>query len=144
MNKNLVATQSIEINASAAAVWEVLTNPEKIAIYLYGTQTITDWEVGSSILFQGEYDGHQYQDKGNVLEKKLNQVLKYNYWSGFSGLEDDLANYSIVAYTIDQLEENKVKFTWTQQGFANEKGQIHTQQGLGALLEQIKALAEAA
>jgi len=142
MDKNLIATQSIEINTKAEKVWEVLTNPEKIKIYLFGTETITDWRIGSSIIFQGEYNGHQYKDKGNVLENTENKNLSYNYWSGFSGLEDKTENYSLVTYNIKEIAENKVKFTWTQKGFANKDGQCHTEQGLKTMLEQIKKLAE--
>ena len=142
MDKNLIATQSIEINTKAEKVWEVLTNPDKIKIYLFGTDTVTDWKIGSSIIFRGEYNGHQYQDKGNVLENTENKVLTYNYWSGFSGLEDKTENYSLVTYQIKDIAENKVKFTWTQKGFANKEGQCHTEQGLKLMLEQIKKLAE--
>lgn len=142
MDNNLIATQSIEINTNAETVWEVLTNPEKIKIYLFGTETITDWKVGSSIMFQGEYNGQGYRDKGNVIECVKNKVLSYNYWSGFSGLEDKPENYSLVTYQIEDSTENKVKFTWTQKGFANKDGQCHTEQGLKTMLEQIKKMAE--
>ncbi len=142
MDNNLIATQSIEINTNAETVWEILTNPEKIKIYLFGTETITDWKIGSSIMFQGEYNGQRYRDKGNVIESVENKVLSYNYWSGFSGLEDKPENYSLVTYQIEDNTENKVKFTWTQKGFANKDGQCHTEQGLKTMLEQIKKLAE--
>ncbi len=142
MNKNLIATQSIVINAKAEKVWKTLTNPEKIKIYLFGTETITDWKVGSSIIFQGEYNGHQYKDKGNVIESTENKVLSYNYWSGFSGLEDNLENYSFVTYKIEDITGEKVTFTWTQKGFANKDSQCHTEQSLKTMLEQIKKLAE--
>lgn len=142
MDNNLIATQSIGINTNAETVWEVLTNPEKIKIYLFGTETITDWKVGSSIMFQGEYNGQRYRDKGNVIECVKNKVLSYNYWSGFSGLEDKPENYSLVTYQIEDNTENKVKFTWTQKGFANKDGQCHTEQGLKTMLEQIKKMAE--
>jgi len=79
MNKNLFATQSIEINSKAGKVWEVLTDPQKIKVYLFGTETVTDWKIGSSILFQGEYNGQEYQDKGNVLGKIENKILEYTY-----------------------------------------------------------------
>jgi len=123
-------------------VWETLTNPEKIKIYLFGTKTITDWEIGSPIIFQGEYNGHQYKDKGNVIESVENKILSYDYWSRFSGLEDKLENYSLVTYKIEEITRDKVKFTWTQKGFANKDGQCHTEQGLKTILEQIKKLAE--
>lgn len=55
MNIELTITLSIEISADKAKVWDALTNPEKIKIYLFGTETLTDWKTGSEIIFQGEY-----------------------------------------------------------------------------------------
>jgi len=143
MNRNLSVSKNIEINATAAQVWSALTDPNKIKVYLYGTETITDWNVGSPIIFQGEYDGHQYKDKGNVMENIPNKSLKYEYWSGFSGLEDKPENYSILTYDIERLSDEQVKFTWTQEGFGNEKGQQHAENTLYGMLEQIKKLVEA-
>ena len=142
MNKDLNVTHSIEIDGTPADVWDAMTNPEKIKVYLYGTNTTTDWKVGSPIEFQGEYVGHQYKDKGNVLENKPNELLKYNYWSSFSGLEDKLENYFEVTYEIDDMGDGKVVFTWLQEGFRSEESHKHTQDGLPAMLEQIKAVVE--
>ena len=142
MNRNLKVSKSIEINSNAEKVWDALTNPEKIKTYLFGTETITDWKTGSPIIFQGEYEGHTYKDKGNVLENIANEILKYDYWSGFSGLEDKPHNYSIVIYHIENISDNRVKLTWTQEGFASEEGQQHSENGLNGILEQIKKLAE--
>lgn len=142
MNRNLKASKSVVINSSAEKVWDVLTDPEKIKVYLFGTETITDWKVGSPIIFQGEYDGHQYKDKGNVLENKLNEILRYDYWSGFTGLEDKPENYSIVSCRIEKRADDQVEFTWTQEGFVNEEGQQHSEKGLAGMLGQIKQLAE--
>jgi len=143
MNKNLIATQSIKINTKAEKVWRILTDPEKIKIYLFGTETTTVWNVGSPILFQGDYNGQRYKDKGTVIKNIENSLLSYHYWSGFSGLEDQPKNYSVVTYKIDDISENSVTFTWTQKGFANKESQCHSEEGLKTILEQIKLLAEA-
>ena len=79
MDLNLKVSANIEINTPTNKIWDVLTNPEKIKIYLFGTETITDWKVGSNIIFKGEYKGNKYQDKGVVLENKPNQLLSYSY-----------------------------------------------------------------
>ena len=142
MNRNLKVSKSIEINTEPHKVWDVLTNPEKIKIFLFGTETVTDWKIGSSIIFQGEYNGQKYKDKGNVLENIKNETLKYSYWSGFSGLEDKPENYSIVTYIIEKLDDNKAKFTWVQEGFPSKTGQQHTENSLFGMLEQIKKIAE--
>ena len=143
MNKNLIATQSIKINTKAEKVWRILTDPEKIKIYLFGTETTTVWNVGSPILFQRDYNGQRYKDKGTVIKNIENSLLSYHYWSGFSGLEDQPENYSVVTYKIDDISENSVTFTWTQKGFANKESQCHSEEGLKTILEQIKLLAEA-
>src|SRR5690349_19369890 len=62
MNKELIATVSATIKAPVAAVWSAVTDPEKIKLYLYGTQTETDWQVGSTIRFTGEWEGTPYVD----------------------------------------------------------------------------------
>tara|TARA_B100000497_G_C7659276_1_gene396972 strand:- start:154 stop:588 length:435 start_codon:yes stop_codon:yes gene_type:complete len=142
MNKNLKVSKNIIIDTSADKLWKVLTDPEIIKVYLYGTQTITDWQLGSPIVFQGEYQGNLYKDKGNVLENIRNQILSYDYWSGFSGLSDSPENYAEVTYSIQKLCKNQVRFTWSQIGYANEEGQKHSENGLSSMLEQIKNLAE--
>ena len=100
LQMNLVVSHSVTVNASPESLWEVLTDPEKIKIYLFGTETITDWNVGSPISFQGNYEGQTYHDKGNVLEVEKNKILMYNYWSSFSGLKDQLENYAVVTYKL--------------------------------------------
>src|SRR5690554_2223019 len=109
MNKNLIASSKINIKSTPEKVWDILTNPVKIKEYLYGTEVITDWKTGSPIIFKGEYDGQQYKDKGKVIENKKNELLKYDYWSGFSGLEDKPENYSLVTYKIENLDDNSVR-----------------------------------
>ena len=142
INKELVVSKSIIISEGYEAVWNVMTQPEKIKVYLFGTETITDWKVGSPIIFQGEYQGHTYKDKGNVLENEYGKLLKYNYWSGFSGVEDKLENYSIITYILNEIDNNQTKLTWRQEGFANVEGQQHSENGLMGMLEQIKKLVE--
>lgn len=143
MNTNLIAESSITIQASPPKVWQVLTEPAKIKQYLFGTEVETDWQKGSPIRFKGEYQGKHYLDKGEVLEHKDQELLRYNYWSGFSGLEDKPENYSLVSYKLHPLSPEQCEFTWHQQGFASEEGRCHTEEGLKAMLKQIKALAEA-
>lgn len=141
MNKELTVTTSIEINADKAKVWDALTNPEKIKVYLFGTETITDWKTGSEIIFQGEYQGHQYKDKGKILDIRAGELLQYSYWSGFTGLEDKPENYSLVAYKLD-TSNGKTLLTLTQTGFSNEQAQQHSQTAWTRVLQQIKQMTE--
>ena len=139
---DLTVSKSIVINAPISKVWDALTNPAIIKEYLFGTETITDWKVGSEVIFQGEYQGHKYRDKGLVIENTLNSVLSYRYWTAFSGLEDKPENYSLVTYTLADEGNDHVKLTWTQNGFANEAGYNHSETGMDAFLQNIKQMIE--
>jgi uncharacterized protein YndB with AHSA1/START domain len=142
MRHDLKVSESIEIHASPEKVWHVLTKPELIKEYLFGTETITDWKVGSDIVFQGEYQGHKYKDKGVIKKNVTHKHISYSYWSGFSGLEDKPKNYCTVSYDLNSKDGKTTTFTWSQSGFANEEGQKHSQSGMAGLLKQIKDIAE--
>lgn len=142
MLHDLVVSRSIEINAEPSKVWNALTNPEIIKEYLFGTETISDWKAGSEIMFQGEFEGYKYCDKGVIQEIVLNELLSYSYWSGFSGLEDKPENYSLVTYNLSSIDNNKTKFTWTQKGYANEQSYQHSENGMEEFLQKIKDIIE--
>ena len=141
MNSELAIMKSIEINSNSEKVWDALTNPEKIKVYLFGTETITDWKVGSSIIFQGEYQGHKYKDKGTIKQIVYTKILQYDYWSSFSGLEDKPENYSLITFYLE-VKNNKTTLTLTQQGFASEQAQQHSGTAWANVLKVIKELSE--
>lgn len=120
MRQDLSVSSSIEINAGIEKVWKGLTDPAVIKEYLFGTETVTDWKPGSEIIFQGEYNGQTYRDKGVIKQNKPEELISYSYWSGFSGLEDNPENYSTVTYQLREAGHSKTMLTWTQQGYANE------------------------
>ncbi len=142
MRNDLQVSESIEINASVLKVWHALTTPEIIKDYLFGTETVTDWKVGSEIVFQGEYEGNKYRDHGVILENILNKKIAYSYWSGFSGAEDKPENYSTVIYTLESLSETKTKFTWTQIGYVSEQAYQHSKEGMTDFIKKVKEVME--
>jgi uncharacterized protein YndB with AHSA1/START domain len=142
MNHSLTVSKSITINAGVAKVWHALTTPALIAEYLFGTETVTDWKVGGPIIFQGEYQGQKYRDKGVILEYVLHERIRYSYWSGFSGLDDKPENYSVVSYSLRKLDDTNTELTWTQQGFANEGAHKHSESGMDAFLASVKTVME--
>lgn len=142
INRDLKVEKSVLIQSSKEKVWDALVNPSKIKVYLFGTQTITDWKVGGPIIFQGQYEGKTYRDRGNVIVNHECSLLKYNYWSGFSGLADEPQNYCIVTYSLEAKSDGFVELTWMQEGFASEDGKCHLENSLEAMLMEIKKLVE--
>lgn len=142
MNHELTSSGSVLIQTNAARVWDVLTKPEMIKEYLFGTNTTTDWQVGSNILFEGDYQGTKYQDKGVVRENIPYRKISYSYWSAFFGTEDKPENYSLVTYDVEPAGDAQTQLTWTMKGFTTEEGQQHSQNGMEAFLNKIKEIAE--
>lgn len=141
MNRELSIQKSINFNAEKSKVWEALINPEIIKEYLFGTEVISEWKAGSAMIFQGEWEGQKYKDKGNILAIEPEKLFQYNYWSRFSGLEDKDENYSFVTYQITE-EGNQTILTLTQKGFANEQARDHSEISWGMILEKMKELIE--
>jgi uncharacterized protein YndB with AHSA1/START domain len=90
------------IKAKAEKVWEALTKPELISQYLFGTEVITDWKVGSPIVYRGVWEGKPYEDKGIIKELIPNRLLRTTYWSSLSGVEDKPENYLVVEYRLSE------------------------------------------
>ena len=141
MLKPLKVQRSITLNSTKEKVWDALTNLEHIKQYFFGTETKTDWKVGSPLIFEGEFEEKKYRDKGRIIKNEPGKLLRYSYWSGFSGLEDKEENYSTVTYEIKEVE-NGVELTVTQEGFANEEKQDHAINGWKMVLDKIKEIVE--
>lgn len=141
INKELVFEISSDINASPEKVWDVLTNPNIIKKYLFGTDTICDWKVGSRITFQGEFNGMTYKDGGYILDIEENKILRYSYWSSFSELEEKEENYSIVSYILKEMK-GKTQLTLSQSGFPDEARLEHSKANWKMVIESIKKIAE--
>lgn len=141
MTKGLIVKNSIHINADAAAVWNALVNPEKIKQYLFGTNTISDWKVGSPIAFKGEWQGKEYEDGGTILQLVRDKILQYTYWSSMSGTEDKPENYATVTYEL-QKEGNGTLLTLTQDNCKTEEQKKHSEDNWGMVLEGLKKLVE--
>jgi len=141
MKTDIIGRTSIIINAPIAKVWGALTTPELIKEYLFGTNTKTDWKVGSPITFEGEYEGKKYQDKGTIKEFEPNKRLKYSYWSSMSGIEDKPENYVDVTYEVKE-KDGKTELTITQENIPDEKMREHSEQNWKMVMEGLKALVE--
>src|SRR5260370_13943859 len=98
MNKKFVVKVSRTISASPAKVWEALTKAELIKQYLFGTEAISDWKVGSPIIYKGVWQGKSYEDKGIILKLVPEKVFESTYWSSMAGIPDIPENYKKVTY----------------------------------------------
>src|SRR5258708_37532977 len=124
---DLILSISVTIHAPKSKVWSALTDPEQIKKYLFGTDTVTDWKVGSPITFSGMWEGKEYKDKGTILQIEKEKILKYSYWSSFSGKEDKPENYANVTYRLENHNQNTI-FHFTQYVIKTKKLHDHSEQ----------------
>lgn len=137
MKKELVVKQTINLQASPSDVWKVLTDPADIKKYFFGTETESDWRVGSPVVFRGEWEGKEYIDKGTILESEPGKKLVYDYWSSFSGIDDIPENYSKITYLLTPQADGTL-LEITQEGFVSEENRDHSDTSWKSVLENIR------
>jgi uncharacterized protein YndB with AHSA1/START domain len=138
---NLVAKAEIDIAASAAQVWEALTDPEMIAKYFFGTRVETDWQPGSPIVWKGEYQGKAYEDRGDVVEVEPNQRLTVTHFSPMTGLPDEPENYHTITYEIDNLGDT-TRLSLSQDNNKDEAEVEHATENWSVMLSGLKKTVE--
>jgi uncharacterized protein YndB with AHSA1/START domain len=141
MNNNIQLNLSRIFHAPTAAVWDALTNPEKIKMYLFGTETLCDWRVGSPIVFRGVWEGKAYEDKGTILEIEKEKMLKYNYWSNFSGEKDIPENYVNITYRLS-ADGDKTVFSITQDKFKTNEARDHSIKNWNMVMDTLQGMLE--
>jgi uncharacterized protein YndB with AHSA1/START domain len=151
MSEPLVVTNHITIAAPATAVWDALTNPEKTKVYMFGCKTVSDWTVGSPLLWLGHYESIDVVFvKGIVLEYTPHQRLRYTVIDPNAPMEDIPDNYLNVTY--DLAEQNgQTILTVSQDGFEKAadgdkryQDVYNKGEGWNPVLVEIKKLVESA
>jgi uncharacterized protein YndB with AHSA1/START domain len=141
LTKELIAKSTIEINAPIEKVWNALTDPEIIKQYFFGTEIVSDWKVGSPLIFKGTWEGKVYEDKATILNFEPDKLLRYRYWSSMSGTPDIPENYANITYKLSQ--RNKVTvLTIIQDNISTREKKEHSQQNWKMVLTNLKKLLE--
>lgn len=141
MNGKITAEILISVQASADKVWDALTNPEKIKLYFFGTNAVSDWKVGSPLLFKGVWEGKEYVDKGIILKSDPPNLFQFNYFSSFSGLEDSPDNYAVITYQL--IEKNgTTELSVFQDGIDTEERKKHSEENWKSVMNGLKKLVE--
>ena len=117
-------------------------SPRRLLNNIYSIQTvISDWNVGSPIIYRGEWEGKPFEDKGKILEIEPEKTLKSTHWSPLSGVPDTPENYHTVTYTLTGQGES-TEVTITQDNNASEEEKAHSEKNWQTVLEGMKKLLE--
>jgi uncharacterized protein YndB with AHSA1/START domain len=135
------SSSSVDINAPRSAVWAAVTEPAEIKEWFFGTNLVTDWKPGSPIFFRGEWEGKEYEDKGEVLEYNPEESLSYTYWSSMGGTEDLPENYQTLRYTLTE-GEGQTHLTIDQTDVASQEAADHSAENWKSVLVALKEYVE--
>ena len=152
MSDNLTVTSTITIHATAAKVWDALTNPEQTKKYMFGCETVSDWQPGSPLLWRGNFNGTELVAvKGNIVAIEPPFYLEYTVIDPNNpAIPDIKENYLTVTYSLNENGSDTI-LTVKQSGFETAaEGQkryeetYNNGEGWNPILVQIKKIVEEA
>lgn len=141
MSGNHLAIATTTISGSADAVWNALTDPDAIAKYMFGSTVTSEWHIGSTITYAGEYEGTKYQDHGRILDLRPGLLMRSTHFSPLSGRQDIPENYHTLTWTLEQEGDSTV-VSLTQDNNDTEEAAQHSQQNWQKVLDGLKKVVE--
>ena len=141
MDKSIIARASITINAPISKVWNALVDPKAIKQYMFGTNVVSGWKVGSPIVWKGEWQGKSFEDKGVILQLQPERMLQYSHFSPVSGLPDKPDSYHTV--TIELSGGGKeTHISLAQDNNTTEEARMHSEKNWEIMLNGLKKFLE--
>ena len=140
---------SIVIEAPVENIWDTLTNPEKIFLYMIESRVATDWQPGSPVRFtrdrlhpKAERSGKLIEDKGQIFQFEPGKLLQFSYWSSQEGYPDLPENYTTITYTLTRLDASKIMLSYLREKIPLAFEQKNQARFLQGMLKEIKRIAE--
>jgi len=138
---DLSLTSSIAIDAPIEDVWKAVTTPALIKRWFFGVDTETDWQVGSTLVHRGEYQGKPYEDRGEILQFDPPKLLVHTHWSDVSGKPNSPEHYQEVSWALAQ-RNGATELTITERNLPSEEGKAVSEESWRMVLENLKNLLE--
>jgi uncharacterized protein YndB with AHSA1/START domain len=138
--------KTITLNAEVAKVWEALTKPEWTKKYMFGTEVISDWKVGSPILWKGTLQGEgKILVKGSIEKIEAGKLLQFTTFDPNAKYTDVPSNYVQATYELTP-KLGKTVLSITQGDYARvedgKKRFTDADGGWNQTLNALKALVE--
>lgn len=140
MSKKLVVEKSVKFNADISNVWEALTNPEMTKKYFFNCEAISDWKVGSPIIFKMESDGKEIVAvKGSIKAIEQKTLLEYTCFT--PKFENVPSKHTTVTYKLSS-ENGITKLSVSQGEFGDEETYNHTDASWDTVLDGLRKILE--
>ena len=138
---DLTTAASIAIDAPIDDVWAAITTPDTIEKWFFGVRTESDWEVGSSLVHRGEWQGKPYEDKGEIVRIDPPKLLVHTHWSDVSGTPDRAESYQEVTWALEEKGDG-TQLTVSERNLPSDEAKQVSDQSWGMVLGNLKQLLE--
>ena len=150
MNNEKLIISKIDINAEAHKVWDILTNPAETKKYMFGCETVSDWKIGSALLWNGEYKAQKMTFvKGEIIQLVPEKCLEYTVFDpNNKNMEDIPQNYLHVTYVLEKsgpgilLTVTQGDYNTVADGEKRYAESYNNGEGWNPILREIKKIAE--
>ena len=95
-------TKETFINATCDAVFDALTDSEKIIRYFPLEKVVSSWLPGDTVEYHGTVGGEPFVDYGIIEKLDRPEQYRYTYWSTNHGTERTQANHLTIAYQLSR------------------------------------------
>lgn len=116
---------------------------------MFGCDAISDWKIGSPLLWQGTYEGKEVIFvKGRIIDLIPEKFLAYTAFDPQSTIEDIPENYLTVTYKlvfengVTRLEVTQGDYTTVAEGERRYAESYNGGEGWDPILVEIKKLVE--
>jgi uncharacterized protein YndB with AHSA1/START domain len=142
MDNKQTSEKKILINCDVKTLWSVLTESKYTKVYMFNCTVSSDWKIGNPIIWEGNYQGYQAYQKGEILDIKPFELIKYSTFDPNFGLEDKPENYIHISYIL-KGNGNETELTIINETFdGNSERMNHINQGWEMVVSNIKEVAE--
>jgi uncharacterized protein YndB with AHSA1/START domain len=136
-------TKSITIFAPAKKVWDALTIPELMKVWMFDSEINieSEFKVGMPIKICGTLHEQAFENIGTIQIFEPAKKFQYTSLSSLSHLKNIPENYSVLTFELSE-NNNQTAITFTQTNFPGKASYEHSNFYWGTALVMLKKFIE--
>lgn len=128
----MIIRKKVEFNANKEQVWDLLTNPEMTKQYMFGCEVLSEWTLGSPIIWKGKTEDGQeiIHVKGEITEIENGGKVTFTMLDPNMGIKDIPENYVNLTYEVSESGSGAT-FKLTQNFEGTENAEKRFEESVG-------------